>query len=391
MNPELFVRTELRSLFIVLALIAGIHQATAQGARYFRISGPAATAITALQPDGTLVWSNALAGTNYTVQTLALLADGSNWVDYVQIPAANSVNTNQIVAFNPPAGMALIPAGRFTMGNLIINGSTTTNDFGITDANRTNVTVSGFYMDVNLVSSNQWCLVYDYATNHHYGFIHPGQGKAANHPVETVDWYDCVKWSNARSQQAGLTPCYYTDAALTKVYTNGQIDAVYVDWPANGYRLPTEAEWEKAARGGLTGQRFPWGNTISGSQANYYGTVGGPSYDLGPNGYNPVGNYPATSPGTSPVGYFAPNGYGLYDMAGNVSEWCWDWYAAPPYPTGSPYLGGSDPRGPASGSYRISRGGDWADNDTYPRCAFRNGFQPNFAYSYYGFRCVRGL
>ena len=80
----------------------------------------------------------------------------------------------------------------------------------------------------------------------------------------------CVKWSNARSQQAGLTPVYYTDAGLTQVYTNGEMcTTVYVNWAANGYRLPTEAEWEKAARGGLSGQRFPWGNTISESQANY--------------------------------------------------------------------------------------------------------------------------
>ena len=89
--------------------------------------------------------------------------------------------------------------------------------------------------------------------------------------MQTVNWYDCVKWCNARSQQEGLTPVYYTDAGLTQVYTNGETTTVYANWTANGYRLPTEAEWEKAARGGLSGQRFPWGNTITESQANYYG------------------------------------------------------------------------------------------------------------------------
>ena len=131
-----------------------------------------------------------------------------------------------------------------------------------------------------------------------------------------------MKWCNARSQQAGKTPVYYTDAGFTQVYTNGQI-TVYANWEAVGYRLPTEAEWEKAARGGLSGQRFPWGNAISQNLANYKGNTslsGG--YDLGPNGYNSIGSTGGTSPATSPVGSFAPNGYGLYDMAGNVYEWC---------------------------------------------------------------------
>src|SRR5208337_1325175 len=153
----------------------------------------------------------------------------------------------------------------------------------------------------------QWRSVYTWATNHGYSFDNPGAGKAANHPVQMVNWYDTVKWCNARSQQAGLTPVYYTDAGMTQVYTNGDTDAVYANWAANGYRLPTEGEWEKAARGGLSGQRFPWGNTIFESQANYYG--GGFSYDLGPNGYNPAFTN-GGMPYTSPVGYFAPNGYG---------------------------------------------------------------------------------
>ena len=177
-----------------------------------------------------------------------------------------------------------------------------------------------------------------------YHFENAGSATAGNNPVQSVDWYDCVAWCNARSQQAGLTPCYYTDAGFTRVYTNATGTSVYLNTANNGYRLPTEAEWEKAARGGLTGNRFPWGNIITESQANYYALPTSYSYDLGPySGYNT--NFDSGSAYTSPVGSFAPNAYGLYDMTGNVREWCWDWYAAPPYPAGSAYLGGTNPTG----------------------------------------------
>ena len=367
--------TKLRSLFIVLALLAGVHQAAAQGTRFFRISGPAATAITAFRPDGTLVWSNALAGTNYTIQTVSYLPGGTNWLDYVQIPTTTVVNTNLIFAFTPPAGMVLIPAGVFTMGDTLD---------GESDAIPTNVTASAFYMDMNLVSYSRWQTIYNWATNHGYSFDHAGSGKAANHPVQTLNWFDTIKWCNARSQQADLTPVYYTDAGLTQVYTNGQARNPYVNWAVSGYRLPTEAEWEKAARGGLSGQRFPWGNTISESQANYQGNTSF-SYDLGPNGYNTNFTTGGT-PDTNPLGYFAPNGYGLYDMAGNVIEWCWDWY-------GTPYAGGNDPRGSASGSIRVLRGGSWGNDANQARCAYRYNVSigpSDFSFRF-GFRCVRGL
>ncbi len=350
-----------------------------QRAGFFRISGPAATTITALNSDGTMVWSCAQPGGTYTVQTLSSLAGGVNWVNYVQIPATASVNTSKLIDFNPPSGMALVPAGSFTMGDTLD---------GESDAIPTTIYVSAFYMDVNLVNYSQWQSVFNWATANGYGFDYAGSGKAANHPVQTVDWYDVVKWSNARSQQAGLTPVYYTDAGLMQVYKTGEM-APYVNWGASGYRLPTEAEWEKAARGGLSGQRFPWGDTISESQANYYGypaSSGAYSYDLGPYGYNAAfdsGAYPYTSP----VGYFAPNGYGLYDMAGNVFEWCWDLYGTP---YGQPST--TNPTGPASGGLRVLRGGDWNFFAYVARCAVRYYGYPNVVdYVSFGFRCVRGL
>jgi formylglycine-generating enzyme required for sulfatase activity len=269
-----------------------------------------------------------------------------------------------------PSGMAMIPAGPFTMGDTLD---------GISDATPVTATVSGFYMDVNEVTLAQWKSVYHWARTHGYSFENPGLGESPNHPVHSVNWYDCLKWCNARSQQAGRTPVYYTDAGFTQVYTTGDA-AAYADWSANGYRLPTEAEWEKAARGGLNAQRFPWGNVISHDLANYVGNTA-ISYDLGPNGLLPAFTNNIYN-ASSPVGYFAPNGYGLNDMAGNMQEWCWDWY-------GTPYSGGNDPRGPASGTTRVARGGNWATQvNHYCRVADRIDAGAWYSDNWLGFRCV---
>ena len=270
--------------------------------------------------------------------------------------------------------MALIPAGAFTMGDTVD---------GDPDAAPVTVTVSAFYMDTNLVSKAEWDAVYSWAISHGYSFDNAGTGKGANHPVQTINWWDSVKWSNARSEKEGSAPAYYTDAGLTMVYRGGQLSPT-VKWNSTGYRLPTEAEWEKGARGGLSGQRFPWGNTISRSQANYFGDKGRYSYDLGPNGENPA-YATGELPYTSSVGSFAPNGYGLNDMAGNVLQWCWDWHE-------TPYAGGSDPHGPVGPlSDRVLRGGNWNYVAGHARCAFRDVSNPGYALSFVGFRCVRGL
>ncbi len=330
--------------------------------------------------------------TNYILQSTTNLSS-TNWVtatDAVVVTAVAVSNAFPAKFFrllytDPPAGMALIPAGSFTIGNSI-------GDSDITDAIPTNVYVSAFYMDINLVTLILWQSVHTYATGVGYSFSNAGAGKATNHPVQTVSWYDCVKWCNARSQQAGLTPVYFTSAGLTQVFTNGDSGTtVFANWTANGYRLPTEAEWEKAARGGLNGRRFPWGNLISGNQANYVGNTA-LNYDLGPNGTNATGLI-GGSPFTSPVGSFDVNGYGLYDMAGNVFEWCWDWQGGVPYQAGSPYLGGTDPRGPAQTANRkIERGSSWAfGTASFARTAYRTFFNPVNATNNIGFRCVKGL
>jgi len=285
----------------------------------------------------------------------------------------------------PPApnGMAYVPGGVFQMGDPFNDGS-------IDEKPRHAVFISSFFMDQTEVSRELWLDVYTWALANGYAFDNAGSFKNATHPVHTVNWFDAVKWCNARSQKEGLTRCYYTDAALTVVYKTGQA-APYVKWNASGYRLPTEAEWEKAARGGLSGKRFPWGDTISHSLANYYAATNSYSYDVSPTqGYHPAYNTGGSSyPFTSPVGSFAANAYGLKDMAGNLWEWCWDWYDGVWY--GNFQATVDDTRGPASGTYRLLRGGYWVDVAVNSRCAYRVSYSPSIAGLSFGFRCVRGF
>jgi formylglycine-generating enzyme required for sulfatase activity len=276
---------------------------------------------------------------------------------------------------------AFIPQGAFTMGNSM------TADTDISTSPIRVVTLDAFYMGKYEVTKAEWDEVRTWGLNNGYTDLAAGSGKANNHPVQSIAWYQMVKWCNARSEKEGLTPVYYTNDAQTTIYKTGNVDVTnaQVNWSANGYRLPTEAEWEKAARGGLSGKRFPWGDTISHSQANYR-AASGYSYDSSGSVNNFHPTYATGSiPYTSPVGAFAANGYGLYDMAGNVSEWCWDWIGA--YATGSQ----TNPRGPTSGTIRVLRGGGWTSNDgpNYSRVAVRTAGGPNVTNTAIGFRVVR--
>jgi formylglycine-generating enzyme required for sulfatase activity len=301
-----------------------------------------------------------------------LLVQATNY-SFVDVSAPLPSSRFYRVVRLSPDGMVLIPAGSFTMGD-DVDGQTSALPMHT-------VYVSAFFMDRYAVTKALWDEVGAWNGGNGYSYENAGSGKAATHPVQSVNWRDCVKWCNARSQKEGRTPCYYNEAGLTTVYKTGT-GTPYAKWDANGYRLPTEAEREKAARGGLTGQRFPWGNNISWSQANYYACPGNPiyPYDLSPAmGYDRAFNDGVT-PYTSPVGCFAANGYGLYDMAGNVWEWCWDWYDS--YSSASQ----TDPRGPASGSGRVYRGGGWGSSAFFCRVMSRYGIAPDGGYNCLGFR-----
>ena len=252
---------------------------------------------------------------------------------------------------DPFEGMVLIPAGEFRMGS----------KSGRDDAKPIHsVYIDAFYMDQYEV------------TNAEYAVFLNAQGK---HVDAGQVWYD-IGGGNARIGYVGgvyRVESGYEHHPVTHVSWYGAM--AYAAWV--GKRLPTEAEWEKAARGGLWGQEYPWGNTIDATRANYGGHIGGTTA---------VGRYPA-------------NGYGLYDMCGNGWEWCLDEYNGDFYkisPALNP-LSGANSIGwilenyPGVKSDRVLRGGSWFYSADYVGVAFRNFRTPTFSDYFVGFRCARDV
>ena len=212
-----------------------------------------------------------------------------------------------------------------------------------------------------------------------YGSSSPSSiyGDGDNYPTYYVSWYDALVYCNKRSMAEGLTPCYSRSFSTDpKVWgtvptsSDSTWDAIECNWTANGYRLPTEAEWEYAARAG--------DNTVD--SLTYSGTSN--VDELGEYAwYLDNSNYKAHEVGTK-----LPNAYGLYDMTGNVWEWCWNWHTES-YDTKSE--GGSDPTGASDGSYRVFRGGSWNLNSNWCDVSFRNQGLPSSPGAYTGFRVVR--
>jgi len=352
--------------------------------------------ITGLDPAGKLTFEGIPRAMEYRVEWSAAPGRG-DWrregLGITEVPVAGAgertVNFSprpapcfyRVAAVLGPEGFVVVPAGTFQMGD----------SFSEAAANERPVhpvEVSAFLLQARETTKAEWDEVYAWALAHGYDFGSPGSGKAAQHPVHSVSWFDAVKWCNARSEMDGLAPCYFTDASHAVVYRTGEFYLTngQVLWTADGYRLPTEAEWEKAARGGQAGKRFPWvGNLINHSLANYR-SLGFYAYELPSGGpsYHPL-YANGVIPYTAPVGSFAPNGYGLYDMAGNLWEWCWDLYGDySPDPV-------SDPRGPSADADRIVRGGGWDFYAVSCRVAYRTRRFPSLRYNVLGFRTARRL
>jgi formylglycine-generating enzyme required for sulfatase activity len=309
-----------------------------------------------------LVASGLFPDTLYFARAYATTRSGTDYGADIRFQTAEGV-----------AGFSLIPAGPFQMGDAFAEWSADERPVHT-------VNVNAFYMAKTEVTKAEWAEVRTWGLSRGYTDLAIGGGKASNHPVQTVSWWDVIKWCNARSEKDGLEPVYTVNGAVMRTGTS----VPTANWTARGYRLPTEAEWEKAARGGLNGKRFPWGDTISHSQANYWSDMAY-AYDISQtreaHPTYAVGGFPYTSP----VRSFAANGYGLHDMAGNVLEWCWDWDRAYAFGTQS------DPTGAAWGSDRVSRGGSWGGGASVCRVANRGRFNPSVMGDNFGFRPARGL
>jgi formylglycine-generating enzyme required for sulfatase activity len=330
-------------------------------------------------------------GASYTLAVTALTGDvGSSvslgtdrhivWDALADSPQVQSTSMRiklTAVEWVEPVPMVEIPAGSFAMGDGFSEG-------GSDERPVHTVTLSRYRIGATEVTLGQWQEVRDWALSNGYtDLVGVGAGKGLDHPVHSVNWYDVVKWCNAASEKVGLEPVYLLSEGGA-VFRTGEVSP-YMDYSKSGYRLPTEAEWERAARGGLEGKRFPWGDEISHMEANYSARPSTYSYDVnGSEGSHPDYDEGAL-PYTSPVGRFAANGLGLVDVAGNVWEWCGDWY-------GSSYYGsspGSDPAGPGSGSRRVIRGGDWIVFADGCRVAVRFYFGPSYRGHDIGFRVSR--
>lgn len=266
---------------------------------------------------------------------------------------ASSVNH---AATETPEGFVLIEGGSFQMG------SPDSEPWRSEDETQHTVTVSDFYISAYELTQAE----YEAVTGEN-----PSNFSGENLPAESISWLDAVFYCNARSEQEGLTPAY-------------TIDGSNVTWnrEADGYRLPTEAEWEYACRAG-TETPFNTENSPSAEEVNYYGHY---PYEI-------EGNYFSqdnleTQPGeyretTVEVGSFEPNAFGLYDMHGNVSEWVWDYYGE--YPAEEQI----DPAGPETGTMRVYRGGGWNDFAKNMRSAYRATLEPELMSFNIGLRLVR--
>jgi formylglycine-generating enzyme required for sulfatase activity len=267
--------------------------------------------------------------------------------------------------------LVLIPAGEFFMGSPDLDQDAGTEEkpqhrvritrsfyLGATEVTvgqfRRVVEATGLCTEAEINGRGRW--VWDrarsmYKADPKYTWHNPGFVQTDRHPVVEVSWNDTIAFCNKLSEREGLKPCYKFDG---RMQAGGE-----------GYRLPTEAEWEYACRAGST-TRYSFGDDD--------GSLGEYAWYSGNSGFK-----------THPVGQKPPNAWGLYDMYGNIWEWCWDWYDGSYYGQSS----GVDPLGPEWSDSRVYRGGSWMFEPQFARSASRNAEHPGSQADSHGFRVVR--
>lgn len=280
---------------------------------------------------------------------------------------------------HPPDGMVLIPSKdqSFQMGS-----GRFPDTFPDEQPIHTVSFTHDFWMDTTEVTQSDYDSI---MSAYHAEYVSPNWfetfGLGGNYPAYDVYWGDAVLYCNARSRRDGLDTVYIFTAINGIPGSQSGLEGVVADFSKNGYRLPTEAEWEYACRAGSESD-FYWGKNN-----DPYPATPEDSVEFGENAvwYGNSWIHGVDSPeyGTHPVGTKTPNGFGLYNMAGNLYEWIHDWYDD--YPAGAV----SDPRGPDEGAWHFVRGGSWGNYSEYLRSSNRTFDNPGYIYYFIGFRVVR--
>ena len=293
----------------------------------------------------------------YYIASVDKLGNTSNKVKY-------RVSVNKTMS-NVPEGFVEIPATS-------IAGTESWTPSSKVFVSGRNLEIASFYMSDHPVTRGEYKALMGEDPSYASAYDKDGNGLTGdavkNNPVNYINWYDALVYCNTRSIQENLTPCYSINGSTNpndwgSVPTNNDStwNAATCDFAADGYRLPTEAEWEWAARGGKESTYTYAGSDDIDEVAWYTGNT--------------------NDTGTRDVKSKKANGYGLYDMSGNVWEWCWDWYGS--------ISSGTPDAGPVSGSSRCPRGGSWFNNTSDAQVASRGNIYPNYRNYYYGFRLVR--
>jgi formylglycine-generating enzyme required for sulfatase activity len=272
-------------------------------------------------------------------------------------------------AQSEPENLVVVPGGTFLNIKSNYYGKTATPALPYLGKN---VSVKTFAIGKYEVTQKEWMEVMG---------SNPSKYKGDNYPVDTVTWYDAVEYCNKRSLKEGLQPYYNIDKGQKDPHNKTQLDdikwTVIIVPGANGYRLPTEAEWEYAADGGQSSKNYTYSGSDEVDKVAWY------FKNSGDTELNGLWSWPSIEHNhnrTKAPGGKAPNELGLYDMSGNVREWCWNWYEDT----------ASNGNGPEEGSAgRVWRGGGWLGGDFCCASSFRAGFEANGKGADQGFRVCR--